>query len=100
VPAGRPRGGLGAWFAERVRSFDAAFAVATAAVLVGAAALTIRPSTDAAVLLVGTTVGAGLGIAGAVVVAAARSGLDGDGLGASVELTTVAVLVTTALLAA
>lgn len=100
VPAEGGRGGLGAWFAERVRSVDAAFAVATAAILVGAAALTIRPPTDAGVLLVGATVGGAVGLAAAVVLAAARGGLDGDGLGASVELTTVAVLVTAALLAA
>jgi adenosylcobinamide-GDP ribazoletransferase len=82
-----PPVGLGGWFASRVRGVDAAVAVDTmiAVVLIGA---TIAGFAVA----LGTVVGIGLATAGAAFVVNGRGKLDGDGYGAIVEITFVAIL--------
>jgi adenosylcobinamide-GDP ribazoletransferase len=79
--------GLGGWFASRVGPADATAAVDTiiAVVLVG--------STIAGfAVALGAVVGLGVAAAGAVFVASRRGKLDGDGYGAIVEITFVAIL--------
>jgi adenosylcobinamide-GDP ribazoletransferase len=84
-----PRGGLGGWFATRVEPIDVVAVAATIVILVVVLAR-IVPGGDVIAL----------GVAAAVVVAAAvgsaivarRGRLDGDGYGAIVEITFVAVL--------
>lgn len=89
------RDGFGAWFIDRLRPLDvaAAFAIAIVAVAIAGGL------TGSAALLAGTTVGAlaGLGILGWI--AWRRGGLDGDALGASVELTVAVAFGVVAVLA-
>jgi adenosylcobinamide-GDP ribazoletransferase len=87
-------GGLGAWFARSVTARDVTIAVATAGGLVTALALATS-TLDARASLIGGATGIALGW----VVAAWRGGVDGDSLGASVELTFAAILVAIAIAA-
>ena len=78
---------LGSWFAQRVTTSGAALAAGSAILLVAALAAV----GGRAVVVGATTAGImGLGVAAAVV--ALRDGLDGDGMGAIVELSMVAGL--------
>lgn len=86
------RGGMGTWFADRVSGMDAATATLTT-VLVAALAGALAGSIA---LSIGVAVGFGLGLALAVVLLRARGQLDGDLMGAIVELGTAAVLGATA----
>ena len=86
------RGDLGTWFAERVRRADAAITIVTTALvtaLAGSLAGTIA-------LPIGVAIGFGLGLALVAVLLRARRQLDGDLMGAIVELGTVAILGATA----
>lgn len=83
--------GLGAWFASHVAIVDAAIAIVTVAVLVGIVAVAATP-----VIAAATFVGGATGLALSRAVLALRGGLDGDGFGASVELTFVAIVATVA----
>jgi adenosylcobinamide-GDP ribazoletransferase len=85
-------GGFGAWFAARVRPLAALGAAIIAALIGAAVALLI----GAVGIAVGGLVGTVLGLAIGVVIVRWRRQLDGDGLGAVVELTVAAVLVATA----
>jgi adenosylcobinamide-GDP ribazoletransferase len=88
----RPRAdataGFGAWFADQVRALDALVATGLALLASGLVVGVVG------VPALGVAAVAG-GLAGGLVmvaIRAARGGLDGDGLGASIELTTLAVL--------
>jgi len=85
--------GLGAWFADRIGPLDVVLAVGSAMVVVAAVAIAVRPA-----LAIDVVVGAVVGIATGWLVAWRRGGLDGDVLGASIELAFAAVLATTAVL--
>jgi adenosylcobinamide-GDP ribazoletransferase len=94
-PRLEPRqGGLGAWFARGVTPLDVTIAVATAGGLVTALALATSPLNARASL-----VGGGVGLALGWILGTRRGGLDGDSLGASVELTFVSILVAVAVVA-
>jgi adenosylcobinamide-GDP ribazoletransferase len=88
------RGGLGAWFASSVTPVDVTIAIATAAAAVTALALATSPLYARASL-----VGGAIGLALGWMVGTRRGGVDGDSLGASVELTFAAILVAVALVA-
>jgi adenosylcobinamide-GDP ribazoletransferase len=89
------RPGGGAWFATRVTPAAVVLAVGTAAaVALGAALAAGSPA-----ILVGAVGGALLGQIGSAAIIRARGGLDGDGLGASVEIAFAAVLLITILVA-
>ena len=99
----RTAGRLGTWFAEGLRASDAAVAVTSAAVIVTVGAIlagSIGGAAAGPALGVGAVSGAALGLAAARLIGARRGQLDGDGLGASVELTFAAVVVATALVGA
>jgi adenosylcobinamide-GDP ribazoletransferase len=78
---------LGSWFAARVTATEALLSVGSAVLL--AAGLTI---VGGGVVTVGAASAALLGIGLAAVIVALRGGLDGDGMGAIVELSMVAGL--------
>ena len=83
---------LGAWFAERVTLADAGVAFSSVALIAMALALLgglVVPIAAISALLGGCAAG--------VVIVALRGGLDGDGMGALVELSVVAGLVAAAL---
>jgi len=83
---------LGSWFAERVTRADGLVAIASTTVLAIALGLIGGPVVVIAAigtLLVGS-------VAGAIVVAL-RGGLDGDGMGALIELSLVSGLIIAAL---
>jgi adenosylcobinamide-GDP ribazoletransferase len=80
--------GFGGWFAARVRPADAVVAVAIAA-LVG---LGLAILVGSAVVVLGGCIGAAAGLAAAAIIVRGRGQLDGDGLGAVVELTVAATL--------
>jgi adenosylcobinamide-GDP ribazoletransferase len=86
------RAGFGAWFAARVGPADAVVAVILAAVVTGGTALVTRSGAIA----LGGLVGAGAGLLIAAVIVRGRRQLDGDGLGAMIELTVAASLVVAA----
>jgi adenosylcobinamide-GDP ribazoletransferase len=92
----RPREGLGGWFAERVRPGDVVAVVLTT---VAVAAITTIASGNA-VLVLGTAAGLAVATAAASVVVLRRGQLDGDGYGAIVEITFVAILAGIAVLMA
>lgn len=87
--------GFGAWFAARVppRTAIAATVLATA---IGAAVALVASS---AAIAIGGVAGAAVGLVLARAIVAGRRRLDGDAMGAIVELTVAAVLVATALAA-
>ncbi|MEP6638468.1 MAG: adenosylcobinamide-GDP ribazoletransferase [Chloroflexota bacterium] len=82
------RGGLGSWFVDRVGGLDAA----TAAVTAGLAIALAGVATGAVAFLAGAIVGAALGIGIGLVLVRARRQIDGDMLGATVELGFAAVV--------
>lgn len=79
--------GLGAWFGAQVSGGDVVAGGVTAAIVVGLGAVVAGWP----VALAGLG-GVAIGLAATALVAAARGRLDGDGLGASVEVTVTAVL--------
>jgi adenosylcobinamide-GDP ribazoletransferase len=88
-------GGFGSWFAARVGQGDALTAVVIAALVTGALTLATRSAGVGLGGLVGA--GAGLAIAGGIV--RGRRQLDGDGMGAIIELTLAASLAAAAFVA-
>jgi adenosylcobinamide-GDP ribazoletransferase len=83
--------GLGSWFASQVTTMDAAIAVLTVGGFVAVEAIVTTAPIALATLaggIVGLTVGRAL---------VARRGVDGDALGASVEVTFTAILVAVAI---
>jgi adenosylcobinamide-GDP ribazoletransferase len=90
------RDGFGAWFAARVGPAAAIGAVVITVAIDGAiATLATSPA-----IAVGGLLGAALGLSLARGIATWRHQLDGDGMGAIVELTVVATLLATALASA
>jgi adenosylcobinamide-GDP ribazoletransferase len=85
--------GFGAWFAARVRP-GVALGAAIIAGLIGAAIAVLLGTVG---IGIGGVVGAVVGMAIGVVIVRWRRQLDGDALGAVVELTVAAVLVATAI---
>jgi adenosylcobinamide-GDP ribazoletransferase len=89
VTSRRPRaGGLGGWFIDRVGTLDAVAAVVTGVAVVALAAVVA----GSAIPAVGAGAGLVAGLLAGTAIAAGRGQLDGDGLGASVELTLAATL--------
>jgi adenosylcobinamide-GDP ribazoletransferase len=82
-----PPDGLGGWFASRVRPADATAAVDTTIAVVVLGSTIAGPA-----VVLGAVVGLGVAAAGAVFVVGRRGQLDGDGYGAIVEMTFVAIL--------
>jgi len=80
--------GFGGWFAARVRPADAVVAVAIAALIGAGFAILV----GSAAVVLGGCIGAAAGLACAAVIVRGRGQLDGDGLGAIVELTVAATL--------
>ena len=87
------RDGLGAWFGARVSAGDAVAGAVTTAIVVGLGA--VLAGWPIAFAGLG---GAAIGLAGTALIAGARDRLDGDGLGASVEITMTATLALLAVL--
>lgn len=90
---GPGQGGLGAGFVGAVRGRDALLAAAVPSALVAAIGVTVS-DVGLALAIIG---GAAVGLVVALSVTRLRGGVDGDGLGASVELAQAATLVVTAL---
>lgn len=86
--------GLAAWFSARVSGTDSVIGGAGVALVVILAAVVVGWAIVPAALI-----GIGVGIGGTALVARARGGLDGDGLGAAVEIALTATLVGLALVA-
>ncbi len=86
--------GLGAWFSAHVSGVDAVIGGAAVAIVVVLAAAAVDWAIVPAALI-----GIAVGIGGTASVARARGRLDGDGLGASVEIALTATLVGMALVA-
>jgi adenosylcobinamide-GDP ribazoletransferase len=87
-----PDSGFGAWFAGQVHPRDVVVAVILAAVsvaAVGVVAGSVLPG-------IWALAGLSLGVLVSLAIRAMRRGLDGDGLGASIELTVLATLATAA----
>jgi len=80
--------GLGAWFARRVRSIDVAIAAGTAVAVTVATAVALGAPTVG----LGTAVGGAIAALGGLGVVWRRGRLDGDGYGAIVEITFLAIL--------
>lgn len=80
--------GFGAWFAARVGVVDVIVAIVSVVGIVVVTTLIAGSASPA----VGAAAGAALGLLAGRLVVAARGQLDGDGLGASVELALVATL--------
>ena len=94
APSDSRSGGFGAWFADQVGPRDALVATLLAVLVCALAAAVAGWPELAAVAMIGGLVG---GLVTAAI-RAARGGLDGDGLGASIELTTLAVLAAVAVI--
>jgi adenosylcobinamide-GDP ribazoletransferase len=84
--------GFGGWFAARVGRGDAVVAVLIAALVTAGLAV----ATGSHAIAIGGIVGAGIGTFAAAVIVAGRRQLDGDGMGAIIELTVAASLVAAA----
>jgi len=86
--------GLGAWFGARVSTRDAVAGAATTALVVAVGALV-----GGWLIAVAAIGGAAIGVGGAALVTRARGGrLDGDGMGATVEIAMTATLAVLAVL--
>jgi adenosylcobinamide-GDP ribazoletransferase len=85
----RPRtDGLGGWFTGRVSTLDALVAIVSGVAIVAAAAV----AAGSAIPAVGAASGLVVGLVAGAAIVAGRGQLDGDGLGATVELTLAATL--------
>jgi adenosylcobinamide-GDP ribazoletransferase len=94
---GRPEDGLGGWFGQRITTSAVVIATASGGLIVLAAALLAGPGGWLVALAA-----AGAAVLGAIIAALIvprRGGLDGDGMGAIVELSVVAGLAIAALAA-
>jgi adenosylcobinamide-GDP ribazoletransferase len=89
--------GLGAWFAQRISSSTVSIAAASAALIVLATAWLAAPM--GWVVAVAAAGAAVIGGIVGIVIVWRRGGLDGDGMGAIVELSVLAGLATAALAA-
>ena len=86
--APRPRPGFGSWFADRVTRRDAVLSIATTLAIAASLALVMgRP-----IFLAAAIVGVVGGVFWARILGRLRHGLDGDALGAIVELTSASTL--------
>lgn len=92
VPGRVPSDGFAGWFARRVKPSDGVVAVVLAAGLTVAVAV----AAGSPIVAFGGAIGAVVGLAIAMAIASLRGQLDGDGLGAIVELALVAVLIVVA----
>lgn len=92
-----PASGLGSWFAARVSTIDVVSAIGSAVVV--AAGIAVIGGESGRLVAAGALAGGVLATATATAIVVRRGGLDGDGSGAIVELSMVAGLVVTALLA-
>jgi len=81
------RPGLGIWFSARIGAVDVVAAFVTIAFVTGVAAIVAGT-----VVVVGAAAGLAVAAIGGAVVVARRGQLDGDGYGAIVEITFVAIL--------
>lgn len=86
--------GFGAWFASRVGRAEAVAAGALAAIIV----MVVAGLVGSPLLVVGAGTGGLVGLAVGRRIVSARGGLDGDALGASMELTVVVTLAVVAVL--
>jgi len=84
--------GFGSWFASRVSTGEVTVALVTAVAAVVALGIATRPS-----LAIALAIGAAAGGAATWLVALRRGSLDGDVLGASIELALVSMLGATAI---
>jgi adenosylcobinamide-GDP ribazoletransferase len=89
--------GQGSWFTAHIRTGDAALAVGSAAFVVAGLGLLVATAT--APIAVGSLVGAVLGLLTALWLIRSRGGLDGDGMGATIEASLIAGLVAAAVVA-
>ena len=96
--AGGALDGLGAWFAQRITITAVVVAAASAVLILLGAAWLAAPAGWVVTIAAGGTAIAGA-LVGSVIVAR-RGGLDGDGMGAIVELSVLAGLASAALAAA
>lgn len=88
------RDGLGAWFGAHVSARDAVAGGVTIALIVAVGAALVGWT-----IVVAALGGVALGLAGSALLAAARGRLDGDGLGASVEIAMTATVAVVAVVA-
>jgi adenosylcobinamide-GDP ribazoletransferase len=86
-------GGFGGWFAARVGRGDAVVAVVTTVIVTAGLAI----ATGWTAIAVAAVVGAVAGLVVAAAIVTGRRQLDGDGMGAIIELTVAASLVAAAL---
>jgi adenosylcobinamide-GDP ribazoletransferase len=86
--------GLGAWFAARVSVADVVMGGVSVVVVTGVAAVVAGP-----VIAIAAVVGVVASLLGAALLARARARLDGDGLGACVEIALTATVVALAVIA-
>jgi adenosylcobinamide-GDP ribazoletransferase len=93
TPRAARSAGLGTWFADRIGLPDVAIAMVSVVAVVVALAIAVGPA-----VAVDLVIGAMVGVAADWLVAWRRGGLDGDVLGASIELAFVAMLTATAVL--
>lgn len=93
APSRVEAGGFGGWFAARVGRSDTVIAIVTAAIVT--AGLAIAAGSPA--IAIGGLVGAAAGLVIAAAILRGRRRLDGDGMGAMIELTVAAALVATAI---
>jgi adenosylcobinamide-GDP ribazoletransferase len=100
--------GLSGWFAARVTAADAAVALASAVLFValaGVAAVGLAVGTGVSdagaawTVIGGAAAALVVGLLATAAIVGARDGLDGDGMGASIEVATIAGLVAAAVLA-
>lgn len=85
------RPGAGDWFVAQVRRSDALIALVLALLVTAVASALVGPG-----ITIGTAVGAGLGLSAGLAIRSLRGRWDGDALGATLELTALAILVATA----
>ena len=95
VPGRVPADGFAGWFARRVGPLDAVIALVLAVSVTAVVAL----AAGSTVIALGAVVGACVGLVVTAVIVSLRGQLDGDGLGAIVELTFAAALTAAALAA-
>lgn len=86
--------GLGAWFAARVSTKDAVLAAVSATTIVAGVGFATSWTVAGGAIL-----GLVLGLAAAAAITTMRGALDGDGMGAAVEVSVVAGLAASAILA-
>lgn len=86
--------GLGAWFSDAVSGRDAIVGAVTVALLVA-----LGTTAGGWAVALGALVGSAVGLVATALIARGRGGLDGDGLGACVEIALLATLASLAVIA-